>query len=183
MAPHSRTLAWKIPWMEELGRMQSMLKVGHDWGTSLSLFSFMHWRRKWQPTPVFLPGESHGGEAWWAAAYGVAQSWTRLKWLSSSVTNTFTFILFKPPLTILALLYNYWQDDPFLIPQILCLSLSLIVKKKKKEEISIPCKFFLDLSTIFNKIKVNLAFQPWHLVEEAMETLLLSTTALSTIIK
>ena len=34
--------------------------VGHDWATSLWLFTFMHWRRKWQPTPVFLPGESQG---------------------------------------------------------------------------------------------------------------------------
>ena len=49
-----------------------------------SLFTFMHWRRKWQPTPVFLPGESRDGGAWWAAIYGVAQSRTRLKWLSSS---------------------------------------------------------------------------------------------------
>ena len=60
MAPHSSTLAWKIPWMEEPGRLQSMLRVGHDWATSLSVFTFMHWRRKWQPTPVFLPGESQG---------------------------------------------------------------------------------------------------------------------------
>ena len=62
MAPHSSTLAWKIPWMEEPGGLQSMgsLSVGHDWATSLSLFTFMHWRRKWQPTPVFLPGESQG---------------------------------------------------------------------------------------------------------------------------
>ena len=44
----------------------------------------MHWRRKWQPTPVFLPGESQGWEAWWAAVYGVAQSRTWLKWCSSS---------------------------------------------------------------------------------------------------
>ena len=44
----------------------------------------MHWRRKWQPTPVFLPGESQGWEAWWAAVYGVAQSRTQLKRLSSS---------------------------------------------------------------------------------------------------
>ena len=53
---------WKIPWMEESGRLQSMgsLRVGHDWATSLSLFTFMYWRRKWQPTPVFLPGESQG---------------------------------------------------------------------------------------------------------------------------
>ena len=55
MATHFSTLAWRIPWMEEHGRLQSMgsLRVGHDWATSLSLFTFMHWRRKWQPTPVF----------------------------------------------------------------------------------------------------------------------------------
>ena len=62
MAPHSSTVAWKIPWTEGPGRLQSMgsLRVGYDWATSLSLSTFMHWRRKWQPTPVFLPGESHG---------------------------------------------------------------------------------------------------------------------------
>ena len=62
MAPHSSTLAWKIPWTEEPGGLQSMgsLRVGHDWATSLSLLTFMHWRRRWQPTPVFLPGESQG---------------------------------------------------------------------------------------------------------------------------
>ena len=62
MATHSSTLAWKIPWTEEPGGLQSMasLRVGHNWATSLSLFTFMHWRRKWQPTPVFLPGESQG---------------------------------------------------------------------------------------------------------------------------
>src|SRR5574341_618605 len=61
-APHSSTLAWKIPRTEEPGRLKSMgsRRVGHDCATSLSLFTFMHWRRKWQPTPVFLPGESQG---------------------------------------------------------------------------------------------------------------------------
>ena len=133
MAPHSSTLAWKIPWVEEPGGLQSMglWIVGHDWATSLSLFTFMHWRRKWQPTPVSLPGESQGrgrlvgchlwgrteldmteqlpfhfslscigegngnplqcsclenprdGGDWWAAVYGVTQSRTQLKWLSS----------------------------------------------------------------------------------------------------
>ena len=70
MATHSSTLSWKIPWTEEPGRLQSMglLRVGHDGATSLSLFTFMHWRRKWQPTPVFLPGR--------LLLYGVAQSWT-----------------------------------------------------------------------------------------------------------
>ena len=62
MAPHSSTLAWKIPWTEEPGGLQSMgsLGVGHDWATSLLLVTFMHWRRKRQHTPVFLPGESQG---------------------------------------------------------------------------------------------------------------------------
>ena len=95
MAPHSSTLAWKIPWTEEPGRLWSveLLRVGHDWvvhdwATSLSLFTFMHWRRKWQPTPVFLPGESQDRRAWWSAAYGVAQSWTWLKRLSSSSSRS-----------------------------------------------------------------------------------------------
>ena len=62
MAPHSRTLVWKIPWMEEPGGPQSMgsQRVRHNWATSHSLFTFMHWRRKWQTTPVFLLGESQG---------------------------------------------------------------------------------------------------------------------------
>ena len=62
MAPHSSTLAWKIPWAEEPGRLKSMgsLRVKHDWATSLSIFKFMPRRSKRQPTPVFLPGESQG---------------------------------------------------------------------------------------------------------------------------
>ena len=62
MAPHSSTLAWKIPWTEEPGGLQSMgsLRVRHNQSTSLSLFTLTHWRRRWQPTPVFLPGESQG---------------------------------------------------------------------------------------------------------------------------
>ena len=49
----------------EPGRLQSMgsLQVGHDWATSLSLFTFTQWRRQWQPTPVFLPGESQGWQS------------------------------------------------------------------------------------------------------------------------
>ena len=91
MAPHSSTLAWKIPWMEGPGGLQSMgsLGVRHDWATSLYFFPFMHWRRKWQPTPVFLPEESRDGGAWWAAIYGVAQSQTRLKRLSNIELSAF----------------------------------------------------------------------------------------------
>ena len=65
MAAHSSTLAWKIPWTEEPGRLQSMWsrRVGHNWATSLSCID---WRRNWQPTPVFLPGESQG----WSSLIG-----------------------------------------------------------------------------------------------------------------
>ena len=50
-------------------------------------FTFMHWRRKWQRTPVFLPGESQGRGSLVAAVYGVARSRTRWKWLSSSSSS------------------------------------------------------------------------------------------------
>ena len=62
MANHSSTLAWKIPWAEEPGGLQSMgsRRVGHDCATSVLLFTLMYWRKKWQPTSVFLPGESQG---------------------------------------------------------------------------------------------------------------------------
>ena len=61
MAPHSSTLAWKIPGTEEPGRLQSMglQRVRHDF-TFTFTFTFMHCRKKWKPTPVFLPGESQG---------------------------------------------------------------------------------------------------------------------------
>ena len=88
MAPHSSTLSWKVPWREGPGGLQSMgsLGVAHNWATSLSLFTFMHWRRTWQPTPLqcsCLENPRDGG-TWWAALYGVTQSQTRPKWLSSS---------------------------------------------------------------------------------------------------
>ena len=59
---HSSALVWKIPWTEEPGGLQSMgsRRVGRNWATSLWLFTYIHWRRKWQPTPVFLPGKSQG---------------------------------------------------------------------------------------------------------------------------
>ena len=89
MEPHSSTLAWKIPWTEEPGGLQSMgsLGVGHNWVNSVLLFTFVHWRRKWQPTPVFLLGECQGWGSLVAALYGVAQSRTWLKWLSSSSSS------------------------------------------------------------------------------------------------
>ena len=114
MAPHSSTLAWKIPWMEESGGPQSMgsLKVGHDWTTSFSLFTFMHWRRKWQPTPVFLPGKSHG----WRNLVGY-NPWGHkesdmIEWLTLSLWKLY----FPPDISVVPVLSLPWdlgQEEDF----------------------------------------------------------------------
>ena len=84
MAPHSSTLAWKIPWMEEPGRLQFMgsLRVGHDWGTSLSLFTFMHWRRKWPSNSSVLawriPGTEKPGGLPPMGSHTVGHDWSDL---------------------------------------------------------------------------------------------------------
>ena len=79
----THTCGYKIPWTEEPGRLQSMGSPGvrHDWATSLSLFTFMHWRRKWQPTPVFVPGESQG----WGSLVG-CHLWGRTELDTTDVT-------------------------------------------------------------------------------------------------
>ena len=80
---HSSALAWKIPWTEEPGRLQSvgLLRVRQDCATSLSLFTFMHWRRQWQPTLVLLPGESQG----WRSLIG-CRLWGRTQLDTTEVT-------------------------------------------------------------------------------------------------
>ena len=105
MAPHSSTLAWKIPWTEEPGRLQSMgsLRVGHDWATSLSLFTFTHRRRKWQPTPVFLPGESQGRRSLVGCLWGHTES-------DTTERLHFTYCI----------LYHWrrkWQPTPVFLPR------------------------------------------------------------------
>ena len=99
MAPHSSTLAWKIPWTEEPGRLQSM---GHEESDatkrSLSLFTFMHWRRKWQPTQCSCLENPRDEGAWWAAVYGVAHDWSDLAAAAAfSICARFHFylVLFK----------------------------------------------------------------------------------------
>ena len=87
MAPHSSTLAWKIPWAEEPGRLQSMgsRRVGHDWATSLSLLCIGEGNDN--PLQCSCLENPRDGGAWWAAVYGVAQSRTRLKWLSRGMVQ------------------------------------------------------------------------------------------------
>ena len=100
MAPHSSTLAWKIPWTEEPGKLQSMrlLRVRNDWATLLSLFTFMHWRRKWQPTPVFLPGESQGQGSLVGCclmeSHRVGQDWSDLAAAAAAASYLYTTLKF-----------------------------------------------------------------------------------------
>ena len=84
MASHSSTLAWKIPRMEGPGGLQSIgsLGVGHDWAISLYFFTFMHWRRKWQPTPSVLawriPGMGEPGGLRSMGSHRVGHDWRDL---------------------------------------------------------------------------------------------------------
>ena len=93
--------------------VHGVARVGHDWVTSLSLFTLTHWRRKWQPTPVSLPGESQGREAWLAAVYGVAQSRTRLKRRSSSSSsNLYVIYHFACSLRLTAVCFHFHCPFP-----------------------------------------------------------------------
>ena len=134
MAPHSSTLAWKIPWAEEPGGLQSMgsLRVGHDWVTSLSLFTFMHWRRKWQPTPVFLPGESQG----WGSLVGC-----RL-WGDTEKTGGLKVL---------------WQGELFIFKLIKISALKLQSKERAIISLCPPEKYlgFLCLTSPHHEIKVR----------------------------
>ena len=102
MTPHSSTLAWKITWMEEPDGLQSIgsLRVAHNWATSLSLFTFIHWRRKWQPTPVFLPGESQGQES--LVGYPLWGCRVRHDWsdLAAAVFAYLRLLIFLPAILI-----------------------------------------------------------------------------------
>ena len=80
MAPHSSTLAWKNPW-SLVGCSPWGCWVRHDWASSLSLFTFMHWRRKWQPTPGFLPAESQG-----RGSLVGCRLWGRTEWDTTEAT-------------------------------------------------------------------------------------------------
>ena len=92
MAPHSSTFAWKIPWKEEPGRLQSMgsLRVRHDWATSFHFSLSCIREGNGNPLQCSCLETPRDGGAWWAAVYGVAQSRTRLKRLSSCSIKTQT---------------------------------------------------------------------------------------------
>ena len=110
MAPQSSTLAWKIPWMEEPGRWQSMgsLRVRYDWATSLSHIG----EGNGNPLQCSCLENPRDGGTWWAAVYGVLQSQTRLKQLSSSSP---LFLSHCITLFSESLLFRLWYTNSFLV--------------------------------------------------------------------
>ena len=86
MAPHSSALAWKIPWTEEPGRLQSMGSLESDTTKRLHFHFSLSCIGAGSGNPLqcsCLENPRDGG-ARWATVYGVAQSRAWLKWLSSS---------------------------------------------------------------------------------------------------
>ena len=116
MALHSSTLAWQIPWTEEPGRLQSMgsLGVRRDWVTSLSLFTFLHWRRKWQPTPGFLLRKSQRqrslvGCRLWGRTVGY--DWSDLAAAAAArLVHSFTFFFGYCPKFHIKIVLALWSD-------------------------------------------------------------------------
>ena len=148
--------------MEESGGLWSMgsLRVGHDWTTSLSLFTFMHWRRKWQPiakNPIQCSclENPRDRRAWWADVYGVAQSRTRLKRLSSrSIVIWFIIFLiqffhaFFPSLLDLFCLLGLYHFYPLLCH--LWLECSFEVSNFPEEIFTFPLSLFSSIIKHFS---------------------------------
>ena len=100
MALHSSTFAWKIPWTEEPGRLQSMGSLESDTTERLHFHFSLSCIGEGNGNPLQCSclENPRDGEAWWAAVSGVAQSWTRLKRLgSSSSRQVLDEFLEKPP--------------------------------------------------------------------------------------
>ena len=114
MAPHSSTLAWKIPWTEEPGRLQSMgsWRVGHDWATSLSISLSCIGEGNGNPLQCSCLENPGDGGAWWAAVYGVPQSRTRLKRLSSNRAHLKSMVLVLGNQLLLEMLFSEWLICP-----------------------------------------------------------------------
>ena len=130
MAPHSSTLAWKIPWTEEPGGLQSTgsLRIGHDWTTSLSFAG----EGNGNPLQCSCLENPRDGGAWWTALYGVTQSRTRLKRLSSSSIQNYTLSCSKHKHSIMYQVPGWGQlccdiVPSWVLPVHMCVLLSVSV--------------------------------------------------------
>ena len=94
MAPHSSSFAWKIPWLEEPGRLQSMGLLESDTTEPLQFHFSLSWIGEGNGNPLQCSclENPRDGEAWWAAVYEVAQSRTRLKRLSKLLSQLSSYL-------------------------------------------------------------------------------------------
>ena len=124
MAPYSSTLAWKIPWTKEPGRLQSMgvSKIESDMTERLHFSLSCIGEVNSNPLQCSCLENPRDGGAWWAAIYGVAQSWTRLKRLSSSSSSK----PFKSPIRYILIIFIPKFHSP-------CLSQVFWPNRKDKE--------------------------------------------------
>ena len=138
MAPHSSTLAWKIPWTDELEGCSPWGRWGSDTTERLHFHFSLLCSREGNGNPLqcsCLENPRDGG-AWWAAVYGVAQSRTRLKRLSSSSSSLQVSQFLKD----MARYYN--KANPYtliLIRRITCIK--QLQRRKKKLKIKFPHLF------------------------------------------
>ena len=188
--PHSSTTAWRIPWTEEPGRLQSMgsLRVGHNWATPLSLFTSCIGEGNGNPLQCSCLENPRDGGAWWTTVYGVAQSRTRLKRLSSSSSrrprrapqplppgdnimgSLWTGRGFWPvPDHAGALILDFWAPDRWEM-NVVCKTPSLVFSPSSWDgqtlSLASPCHTVLALCS------GNLTVSP-SLTDEACQTLLL----------
>ena len=126
------------------------LGVGHDWATSLSLFTFLHWRRKWQPTPMFLPGESQGQGSLVGCRLWGRTSRTRLKRLSSSSSSSCCYLKSFTYISFLLLLLSPYKDFTQLLtvfPTLYASYLWLIYFASLHHLVSLTCFFSSPLAS------------------------------------
>ena len=132
------------------------LRVGHDWATSLSLLTFMYWKRKWQPPPVFLPGESQGwGSLAGCCLWGRTES-DMTEWLSSSSSTRRevgqTSLLIwnclgwpdtrEPVASVVLQLWSNCQKGTFMILKFMLFSHSVVsdsVRPQRLQHTRLPC--------------------------------------------
>ena len=144
MATHSSTLAWKIPWTEGPGRLQSM-----DMTEQLHFHFLLSCIGEGNGNPLqcsCLENPRDGG-AWWAAIYGVAESWTRLKRLSSSSSRGMQGLT-SPT--------RDWNCAPCIGSRFLTtgppreVPVSLFSWSQLSSWLFLPCSHPLDLTTVVN---------------------------------
>ena len=120
------------------------LGVGHNWVTSLSLFTFVHWRRKWQPTPVFLPGESQGRGSLvgcrlpWVGSHRVGHDWSDLAAAAAAAAGVEKKMEEGSEILqeLCWQLLNSWQFHCNTIKQ---LSISVIFQEVTEKSLYAPC--------------------------------------------